>query len=114
MCPDVHLECSQADILLLTVLAAEVLLTAPLTLELLRFGQAQEAQVLIMTVQTFKALLAAAAGKDGWKEGHKREGGREEGLSPPVFPCDTLDFQVHFGTGFSWFTGFCRASTVRL
>lgn len=105
VCPDVHLECSQADILLLTVLAAEVLLTAPLTLELLWFGQAQEAQVLIMAVQTLKALLAAAAGKDGWKE---------EGLSPPVFSCDTLDFQVHFGTGFSWFTGFCRASTVRL
>ena len=40
VCPDVHLECSQADVLLLTVLTAEVLFSAPLTLELLVFGQA--------------------------------------------------------------------------
>lgn len=93
---DVHLECSQADILLLTVLAAEVLLIAPLALELLWFGQAQEVEVLIMTVQTLKALLTAAARKDVWKEGCEREGGREEALSPPS--CGTLEFQVHFGT----------------
>lgn len=52
VCPDVHLECSQADVLLLTVLAAKVLLAAPLTLELLVFCQAKDAQVLIVTVQT--------------------------------------------------------------
>lgn len=39
MCPDVHLQRSQAAVLLLTVLTAEVLLIAPLTLELLVFGQ---------------------------------------------------------------------------
>lgn len=114
MCPDVHLKSSQADVLLLAVLTAEVLLTAPLTLELLVFGQAREAQELFMTVQTLKALLAAAAGRDGWKEGQEREGRGEEALSPPVVSCDTLDFQVHFGTGFSWFVGFYRDSTVSL
>lgn len=113
VCPDVHLEGSQADVLLLTVLTAEVLLTAPLTLELLVFGQAREAQVLPMTVQTLKALLAAAAGRDGWKEGQEREGWREEALSPPVVSCDTLEFQVHFAKGLCWFVGFCMASAVR-
>lgn len=110
MGPDVHLECSQADILLLTVFAAEVLLAAPLTLELLWFGQTQEAEVLIMKVQTLKALLATTGRKDGWKEGYKREGRREEALSPPC--CDTFDFQVHFGTCFIQPTGFRRISTT--
>lgn len=108
--PDVHLESSQADILLLAVFTVEELLTAPLTLELLVFGQAREAQVLFMTVQTLEALLPAAAGK----EGQEREGWREEAVSPPVVSCDTLDLKIHFGTGFSWCIDFCRACTVRL
>lgn len=114
VCPDVHLERSQADVLLLTVLTAEVLLTAPLTLELLAFGQAREAQEVLTTVQTLQALLAAAARSHGWKESQEREGRREEALSPPVVSCGTLDFQVHFGTGFSWFVGLYRDATVRL
>lgn len=101
VCSDVHLECSQADVLLLTVLAAEVLITAPPTLELLVFGQAREAQLLIKTVQTVKALLAADDRTAGWKKGHEREGRREEALFPPGVSCDTLVFQVHFGTRFS-------------
>lgn len=66
--PDVHLQRSQADVLLLTVLTAEGLLVAPLALELLVFGQAREAQVLFMTVQALEALMAAVAQRHGWKE----------------------------------------------
>lgn len=39
VCSDVHLECSQAYVLLLTVLTTKILLATPLTLELLVFGQ---------------------------------------------------------------------------
>lgn len=75
--PDVHLERSQAGVFLLTVLTAEALLTAPLTVELFVFRQARVAQVLFMTVQTLKVLLAAAgaaAWRDGRKERQERDG----------------------------------------
>lgn len=69
--PDVHLQCSQADVLLLAVLAVEVLLGAPLTPELLALCQTRETQVLIMTVQTLKPL-AAVVGGGSWEDSHQR------------------------------------------
>lgn len=70
--PDVHLQCSQADVLLLAVLAVEVLLATPLTAELPAFGQTHETQVLIIIVQTLKSLQAAAVGRDSWEDSHQR------------------------------------------
>lgn len=98
VCPDVHLERSQAHVLLLTVLAAEVLLAAPLTAQRLVFGQAREAQVLIVTAGTLEA-----ARRDGWKQGGEGEGRSQEAL---------WDFQA--GCGFSWSTGVRGATAVNL
>lgn len=60
MCADVHLQSAEAHILLVAVLAGEVFLTRPLTLELSVFGQAREGEIGFMTVKTLKVLLDVA------------------------------------------------------
>lgn len=109
MSPDVHLEPSQAGVLLLTVLTTEALLTAPLTVELLVFRQARGAQVLFMTVQTLMVLMATAAWRHSRKERQDRDGLWEKALSPPGGLWDTLYFQVHFGKGVFRFVGSFKA-----
>lgn len=112
--PDVHLESPQAAVLFLTVLTAEALLVAPLTVELLVSRQARGAQALFTAVQALKVLTAAAAWRDGRKERQDRDGRGQQALCPPGLVCDTLDFQIHFGKGVFWFVGTFRASTVIL
>lgn len=70
--PDVHLQCSQADVLLRAVLAVEVLLAAPLTPELLALGRTREPQVLVVTVRAPESLAAVVGAGGSWEDSHQR------------------------------------------
>lgn len=63
VCADVHLQGTQAHILLVAVLAAEVLVILPLTVQLPVLCQAREGEVGLVAVKTFKALLAETRDK---------------------------------------------------
>lgn len=57
VCSDMHLQSSQTHVLLVTVLATEVLVTLPLTVQLPVLGQPREGEVGFVAVEAFKALL---------------------------------------------------------